>query len=147
SLLQTELIDVIYVEAGLDPNNKQQCHYRKIEDFLSAFDYRIFRLYEQKNEWLDDSPLLRRVNVAFMSRRFANENPLRLTNELFEARKAAEASKAELSKLREQLAAFDARHRGLTHQAQDPKVSTSQAPDALTIRSSIHLKNITESEA
>ena len=83
-LLADQAIDVIYVEAGIDPGNSQQSYYREIEDLLGAHRYRLFRIYEQAHEWLDDSPLLRRVNLAFMSEEFAARNPYRLSRELFE---------------------------------------------------------------
>ena len=98
-LLKSEAIDVIYAEAGFNPDNKQQCYYRKIEDILAGYGYRVFRIYEQKNEWLDDSPVLRRVNMAFMSRRFTVENPLRLTNELFDARRRIEEREHDMQAL------------------------------------------------
>ncbi|WP_299129884.1 FkbM family methyltransferase [uncultured Amaricoccus sp.] len=83
-LLADQAIDVVYVEAGIDPANSQQSYYREIEDLLGQYRYRLFRIYEQAHEWLDDSPLLRRVNLAFMSEEFAARNPYRLSRELFE---------------------------------------------------------------
>lgn len=86
-LLDRRSIDVIYVEAGLDENNSQQCYYRTIEDILKEYGYRVFRWYEQTNEWIDDDPTLRRVNIAFMSDRFAASNPFKVTQELYQARR------------------------------------------------------------
>ncbi len=83
-LLADQAIDVVYVEAGIDPGNSQQSYYREIEDLLGSYRYRLFRIYEQTHEWMDDSPLLRRVNLAFMSEEFAARNPYRLSRELFE---------------------------------------------------------------
>lgn len=70
-LLGNQAVDVVYVEAGINPDNKQQTYYRDIEDKLISFGYRLFKIYEQKNEWIEDSPFLRRVNLAFFSQTFA----------------------------------------------------------------------------
>ncbi|HVH03852.1 MAG TPA: FkbM family methyltransferase, partial [Amaricoccus sp.] len=81
-LLAARAIDMIYVEAGMNPDGRQQAYYRDIEDLLRGHGYRLFRIYEQMHEWLDDSPLLRRVNLAFMSADFAQRHPFRLSREL-----------------------------------------------------------------
>ncbi len=85
-ILQDERVDVIYIEAGLNPQGTQQTYYRRIEDLLGAYGYKVFRVYEQHHEWIVDSPLLRRVNIAFMSRKFADSNPYRVTQELYRVR-------------------------------------------------------------
>lgn len=110
NLLKAEAIDVIYIEAGLDPDSTQHCHYRTIEDILSGFGYRIFRIYEQQHEWIDDNPLLRRMNMAFMSRRFSLENPYRATKDLYAARKLAEQLEADAEAQTEKLAALEKAH-------------------------------------
>lgn len=86
TLLGRQAIDLIYVEAGIDPANMQQTYYRDVEDVLRAQGYRLFRIYEQANEWIEDSPLLRRVNLAFFSEAFAAKNPYNLSRELFTVR-------------------------------------------------------------
>ena len=82
ALLGSQSVDVLYLEAGLDPTNQQQTYYRRIDDALLAKGYRLFRIYEQVHEWLEDSPFLRRVNMAYMSRGFAERHPYRLLQEL-----------------------------------------------------------------
>jgi FkbM family methyltransferase len=86
-LLTENRIDVIYIEAGLSKSGEQHTYYRSIEDYLAGFGYRIFRIYEQKNEWLEDSAALRRANFAFMSDLFLARNPYKVTMQLFEARR------------------------------------------------------------
>lgn len=109
-LLASQAIDILYVEAGMDPQSSQQTYYRTIEDELRGHDYRLFRIYEQKNEWLDDSPALRRINMAFMSPRFTARTPYRLARDLFDLRKrnreleADRAAFAERDAERERLA-------------------------------------------
>lgn len=86
-LLAEQAVDMIYIEAGMNPEGGQQTYYRVIEDLLGAHGYRLFRIFEQKHEWQEDSPFLRRVNLAFMSPRFAAAHPYRLSADLLEARK------------------------------------------------------------
>ena len=107
-LLASQAIDFVYIEAGLATGG-QQTYYREIEDLLGGHGYRLFRIYEQIHEWQTDSPLLRRANLAFLSERFAAENPHRLTRELHETRQARDALEAtvadaqtELSRLRDE---------------------------------------------
>lgn len=74
-------IDVIYVEVGFNKLGKQQTYFCDIDKKLQGYGYRVFKIYEQRNEWIEDIPLLRRCNVAFMSETFAKNNPYKLTIE------------------------------------------------------------------
>jgi FkbM family methyltransferase len=97
-LLGTSSVDVIYIEAGLDPLNKRQIYYRNIEDHLNKFGYRLFKIYEQTNDWQTDSPLLRRVNMAFMSAQFVRDNPYRLSKDLFNLQSTLQKERANSEK-------------------------------------------------
>jgi FkbM family methyltransferase len=97
--LSNQDIDVIYVEAGFDPDGTQQIYYRTIEDFLSEFGYKVFKFYEQTSDFISDSPFLRRTNIAFMSSRFAADNPLRVTQELYKSKAQIEKMKAARAEL------------------------------------------------
>lgn len=83
-ILSNQNVDMIYIEAGMSKNGVQQCYYRDIDDVLEECGYKVFRIYEQMFEWIEDSPLLRRVNIAYMSSNFAEKNPFRLVNEIYE---------------------------------------------------------------
>ncbi|MFV0244966.1 MAG: FkbM family methyltransferase [Qingshengfaniella sp.] len=111
-LLSDQSIDVIYIEAGMNPDGGQQTYYRIIEDILAGHGYRLFRIYEQTNEWLEDSPLLRRVNMAFMSSSFAMRHPFRLSRDLQDLRRDKEdlqqALMAEQAETRGRIEAFEA---------------------------------------
>ncbi|MDY0275048.1 MAG: FkbM family methyltransferase [Desulfomicrobium sp.] len=74
-LLNTQSVDVLYLEVGFNKDGKQQTYFVEIDTFLQAFGYRVFKIYEQKNEWISDLPILRRCNFAYMSQRFAEANP------------------------------------------------------------------------
>jgi len=128
-LLSSQGADVIYIEAGMDRQNRQQCYYRDIEDHLEARGYRLFKIYEQKNEWVSDSPLLRRVNLAFMSRQFADNNPYQLSHDLFNADSRIEQLEAERIQLVESIAALEQR----IATAQDELTAASQRAAALEV--------------
>lgn len=100
NLLSAKKIDVIYIEAGLDKNNTQQTYYRTIEDFLSDYDFKIFKIYEQINEWPTDSPFLRRINIAFMSKEFAENHPYKHTRAVYEFQNRLLSLVGELKKAR-----------------------------------------------
>lgn len=117
-LLADQRVDVIYVEAGMNPEGTQQCYYRTIEDILSSHDYRLFRIYEQHFEWMQDSPLLRRVNMAFMSRRFADANPYRLTLELFQAQKELGEARSDVASLKRTHAELERAHDTMRQEAE-----------------------------
>lgn len=135
-LLSRQAIDVIYLEAGLSEGSMQQSYYRTLEDLLAGHGYRIFGVYEQTHEWPTDSPLLRRVNLGFMSERFAAANPHRLSRELYRLRLQSvelvtqkDALAAEAEDLRGQVAARSAEIDALAAQAEDLR---SQAAAART---------------
>ncbi|MCV3736656.1 FkbM family methyltransferase [Rhizobium sp. TRM96647] len=96
SMLAAQSVDLIYIEVGLNPHSGQQTYYRTIEDILLGQNYRLFKIYEQTHEWIENSPFLRRVNMAFMSQDFALRHPLNLVRELqnLRASKASELKKA-----------------------------------------------------
>ena len=107
-LLGAQAVDIVYVEAGMDPCGVQQTYCRDIEDVLLGHGYRHFRIYEQMHEWLEDSPLLRRINIAFMSRRFAERQPYQLLIDLRAARSALAERSRDLSEIEKMLAGAEA---------------------------------------
>lgn len=82
--LKLSNIDVIYIEVGFNKNGTQQTYMGKIDSFLQDAGYRVFRIYEQRNEWIEDSPLLRRCNFSYMSESFSKANPYKLTKTIAE---------------------------------------------------------------
>ncbi|GAB6059391.1 hypothetical protein JCM31598_25080 [Desulfonatronum parangueonense] len=95
-LLSKQNVDVIYIEVGFNTHGTQQTFFGKIDNFLQNYNYRVFKIYEQKNEWLQDSPLLRRCNFAYMSRQFADANPLKKTQEIAKLNKEIAKLKSKL---------------------------------------------------
>ena len=131
ALLGAQAIDLIYVEAGMDPAGTQQTYYRDVEDTLRAYGYRLFRIYEQTHEWKEDSPFLRRVNLAFMSQTFAARNPYRLSHKLFAAYDECKALKRALAESEAAREAAEGRlaSLGAAHQA-EIAAQTARAVDA-----------------
>jgi FkbM family methyltransferase len=92
-ILRRQAVDFIYIELGLNLHGTQQTYLGDVDRVLQEFGYRIFKIYEQKNEWQKDSPLLRRCNVAYMSAKFADANPLSAVLEIHKLRKEIEVLK------------------------------------------------------
>lgn len=82
NLLLNQWIDLIYIEVGFNSEGTQQTYFGKIDEFLQKFNYRVYKIYEQKNEWISDSPLLRRCNFAYLSSRFAALRPTSLLKQI-----------------------------------------------------------------
>ena len=74
-LFKEQKVDVLYVEVGFNRQGTQQTYFGDLDALLQSYGYRVFKIYEQKNEWIDDSPLMRRCNAAYMSGRFESANP------------------------------------------------------------------------
>ncbi|MCA8412115.1 FkbM family methyltransferase [Burkholderia multivorans] len=81
-LLAAQRVDVLYIEVGFNLSGTQQTYFAEIDRFMQSLNYRVLRVYEQKEEWMNDSPLLRRANIAYMSEKFANAHPLKLMQEV-----------------------------------------------------------------
>lgn len=83
-LLTSQRVDIIYIEVGFNRQGTQQTYFTDIDKFLQPLGYRVFRIYEQKEEWMSGYPLLRRANFAYMSEKFAHAHPRGLIEELNE---------------------------------------------------------------
>ncbi|MCP4595376.1 FkbM family methyltransferase [Neptuniibacter sp.] len=66
-LLNTKGVDIVEVEAGMNPNNKHHVPLEILKAFLEENSYFIFGIYEQVNEWPKREPHLRRSNIVFIS--------------------------------------------------------------------------------
>jgi FkbM family methyltransferase len=67
-LLAGQAIAVVAVEAGMNPENDVHVPFESLKAHLEAADYRLFGIYEQKEEWPTMEPHLRRTNPAFIAR-------------------------------------------------------------------------------
>lgn len=68
STLQARKLQVIQVEAAMNPENKLHVPLQHFVDFLYPHDFLLFGLYEQVHEWPTSEVHLRRSNAVFISR-------------------------------------------------------------------------------
>ena len=66
-LIKQDRIDLIQVEAGMNPENTHHVYFEEFTAFLHEFDYRLFGIYEQTYEVPTNRPNLRRSNMVFLS--------------------------------------------------------------------------------
>ncbi|WP_185218877.1 FkbM family methyltransferase [Paraburkholderia dinghuensis] len=91
NLLMAQSVDILYIEVGFNRTGTQQTYFAEVDQLLQGFGYRVMRIYDQKGEWMSDSPVLRRANVAYMSEKFARAHPFSLIQELQELRSRVSA--------------------------------------------------------
>lgn len=68
-MLESQSIDFLQVEAGMNPLNNFHVSLEKIKAYLENRRYYLFGIYEQVLEWPTHSPYLRRSNSVFVSSR------------------------------------------------------------------------------
>jgi FkbM family methyltransferase len=68
-MLQQQRIDIVQVEAGMNPNTGPFVPFESLKAFLESHEYFVFGIYEQKNEFIAGAPHLRRTNPVFISSR------------------------------------------------------------------------------
>ncbi len=66
-LLAAQRIDLVEVEAGMNPRNRWHVPLEVFKAYLEARGYFLFGLYEQCEEWPTGEPHLRRANAVFVS--------------------------------------------------------------------------------
>jgi FkbM family methyltransferase len=66
-LIRERRIDLIQVEAGMNPENTHHVYFENFTQYLHGFDYRLFGIYHQFYEWPTRSPKLRRCDLMFAS--------------------------------------------------------------------------------
>lgn len=71
-MLAEQKIDIIQVEAGMNPTNRRHVPFSEFIIFFGIFDYYLFHIYEQVFE--KKEPILRRTNPVFISRETARSN-------------------------------------------------------------------------
>lgn len=65
-LLIQKRISFLEVECGMHSRNKYHVPFELIKKELDLYDYHVFGIYEQKEEFKLKRPYLRRVNAVFM---------------------------------------------------------------------------------
>jgi len=72
-MLEAQAIDLLQVEAGLNPTNTAHVDLTRFRDLLEPLGYRLFYLYDQVLGFRG-VPHLRRANPAFVSARVVEDN-------------------------------------------------------------------------
>lgn len=70
-MLDRGAIDLIEVEAGMNPENDLHVPLEQLKSFAEQHGYLLFGIYEQRHDWPTGRPILRRSNAVFLSRRIA----------------------------------------------------------------------------
>lgn len=71
AMLARAAIDVVQVEAGMNPDNDRHVPFTAFVDWLAARDYLLFGIYDQWPQRMVKMPHLRRANPVFISRKLA----------------------------------------------------------------------------
>lgn len=71
-MLREQRVDLVEVEAGMNPGNTMHVPFEDFMRFLAAHNYFLFKIYSQKRE--RDRPLLRRCNAVFVSQAQVERN-------------------------------------------------------------------------
>jgi FkbM family methyltransferase len=66
-LLARQAVDIIQVEAGMNPRNERHVPMEHFKQYLEPLGYFLFRIYDQVPEWPTGDPNLRRSNLVFIS--------------------------------------------------------------------------------
>ncbi len=74
TMLTEQKIDLVEVEAGMNPGNNRHVPFEALKEYLESHGYFLFGIYEQKNEWPTREPHLRRTNPLFISHRMIEWN-------------------------------------------------------------------------
>ena len=67
NILNAHGVDIVEVEAGMNPGNKHHVPLERLKGFMEDHGYFIFGIYEQVAEWPKKEPHLRRTNTVFVS--------------------------------------------------------------------------------
>jgi FkbM family methyltransferase len=73
-MLAKQQIDLVEVEAGMNPGNKRHVPLEKLKAFFEDRGYFLFGIYEQVSEWPKKQPHLRRINPVFISDKVVKTN-------------------------------------------------------------------------
>jgi len=74
NMLTWQKIDLVQVEAGMNPRNRRHVPFESLKAFLESYEYFIFGIYEQVHEWPTGEPHLRRTDTIFISQRLIEMN-------------------------------------------------------------------------
>jgi len=73
-MLKKQAIRLVQLEAGMNRENTWHVPFHKLHEYLEEQGYRLFGIYEQKEEWPTKAPNLRRCNSVYISRSLVEAN-------------------------------------------------------------------------
>lgn len=73
-MLSEKRIDIVQVEASMNPKNTRHVLFEDLKKYLEQRDYFLFGIYEQRNEFPTKEPHLRRTNSVFISENVIKSN-------------------------------------------------------------------------
>jgi len=73
-LLIRQDVDLVEVEAGMNPRNTHHVPFEALKEHLEKRRYYLFGIYQQRREIFTDEPHLRRTNPVFVSQRVIDSN-------------------------------------------------------------------------
>lgn len=74
--LAAQRIDLVEVEAGMNPTNDHHVPLEQLKQLLEAVGYLLLGIYEQRHEWPTKRPVLRRCNAVFVSPTVVSDNTI-----------------------------------------------------------------------
>lgn len=72
SILSGQFVDMVQVEASMNPDNANHSRFEDLKLLLEGRGYRLFGLYEQAREFPTSQQYLRRTNPVFISKELCN---------------------------------------------------------------------------
>ena len=76
-MLSRQRIDIVEVEAGMNPGNRTHVPFEEFKTLLERYGYLLFGIYEQFPELMAGKPNLRRTNPVFIAARGSGPRPRR----------------------------------------------------------------------
>ncbi|ELR71252.1 Methyltransferase FkbM [Fulvivirga imtechensis AK7] len=73
-LLKSTAIAFVETEVSMNPTNKYHEDFIAVKKYLEKYDYLLFGIYEQVQEWQKDLPILRRCNALFIAAEVAKNS-------------------------------------------------------------------------
>lgn len=74
NLLRKQLIDIVQVEAGMNPKNDKFVPFKEFKNYLESRNYYLFGFYNQVHEHYSGKSHLRRSDVVFISDNVISSN-------------------------------------------------------------------------
>ena len=71
-MLSNHHVDFVLTEVGMNKYNTFHVSYEEVFKFMTDLGHEVFDIYDQQQEFITSRPVLRRVNVMFISPTISN---------------------------------------------------------------------------